>query len=107
LARGGRRGPTRNDTGALGRRPERDDRPRDHARGQHREAHLRALLPPEQFRLVWALRDAEERHGQAERLLVIRGLADELSQELPEHAAVIRAAVGRLLGEGTEVGEVA
>ncbi len=57
--------------------------------------------------MAWELRDAEERHGQAERLLVIRGLADDLSQELPEHAAVIRAAVGRLLGEGTEVGEVA
>ena len=74
---------------------------------QHRMAYLGGLLPPGQFRLVWELLDAEQRHGQAERLLAIRGLADGLSRELPEHAAVIRAAVGRLLGEGTEVGEVA
>ncbi len=74
---------------------------------QHRMAYLGALLPRGQFRLVWELLDAEQRHGQAEQLLAIRGLADGLSRQLPEHAAVIRAAVGRLLGEGTEVGEVA
>ena len=76
----------------------------------HRMACLGSLLPRGQFRLVWELLDAEQRRGQAERLLAIRGLADGLARQLPEHAAVIRAAVGRLLGEGTEgteVGEVA
>ena len=72
-----------------------------------RTAALGALLPRGQFRLVWELLDAEQRHGQAERLLAIRGLADELARALPAHAATIEAAVGRLLGEGTEVGEVA
>ena len=74
---------------------------------QHREAHLRALLPPEQFRLAWALRDAEERHGQAERLLAIHRLADELVRQLPAHEAPIRAAVRWLLREGVEVDESA
>ena len=32
-------------------------------------AHLRAVLPPAQFRLVWALLDAQERLGLAEQLL--------------------------------------
>jgi hypothetical protein len=36
---------------------------------RHRVAHLRAVLPPEQFRLVWALLDAQERLGLVERLL--------------------------------------
>jgi hypothetical protein len=73
---------------------------------RHRTAHLGTLLPRGHYRLVWELLDAEQRLGQAERLLVIRGLAGELSRQLPEHAAVIRAAVGRLLGEDTGVGEV-
>ena len=34
-----------------------------------RAAHLRVVLPPGQFRLVWALLDAQERLGLAERLL--------------------------------------
>jgi hypothetical protein len=73
----------------------------------HRMADLGALLPRGQFRLIWELLDAEQRHGQAERLLAIHGLAAGLARELPEHADAIRAAVGGLLGEGTEVGEVA
>jgi hypothetical protein len=72
-----------------------------------RMAHLGGLLPREQFRLVWELLDAEQRHGQAERLLAVHGVADDLARDLPEHAATIRAALRRLLGEGTEVGEVA
>ena len=36
---------------------------------RQRAARLRAVLPPEQFRLVWALLDAQERLGLAERLL--------------------------------------
>ena len=43
---------------------------------RHRVAHLRAVLPPEQFRLVWALLDAQERLGFAERLLAERAVAD-------------------------------
>ena len=72
----------------------------------HRMAQLGALLSHGQFRLVWELLDAEQQHGQAERLLALRGLADDLARELPEHTAVIRAAVGRLLGVGVEAGEV-
>ena len=69
----------------------------------HRMAYLGGLLPRGQFRLVWELLDAEQRRGQAERLLAIRGLADLLAGELPDHAAAIRAAAGQLLGEGSEV----
>ncbi len=39
---------------------------------RHRLAHLRAMLPLGQFRLVWALLDAQERLGLAERLLADR-----------------------------------
>ena len=60
---------------------------------------LRATLPPAQFRLVWALRDAEERHGVAGRLLVERQLVDGLARHLPEHAPAIRAAADHLLGD--------
>jgi hypothetical protein len=74
---------------------------------RHRMRRLGTLLPRGQVRLVWELLDAEQRHGQAERLLAIRSLAAELARALPEHAATIRTAVGRLLVEGTEVGEVA
>ena len=72
-----------------------------------RMAQLGSLLPRGQLRLVWELLDAEQRPGEAERLLTIRGLTDVLARELPEHAAVIRAAAERLLGEGSEVGESA
>ena len=67
---------------------------------QHRMAHLGALLPRGHYRLVWELLDAEQRHGQAERLLALGELARDLAHELPAHAATIRAAMGRLLGEG-------
>ena len=60
---------------------------------------LRATLPPDQFRLVWALRDAEERRGLAERRLAERQLVDELARHLPAHAAAIRAAADHLLQE--------
>ena len=44
---------------------------------RHRVAHLRAVLPPAQFRLVWALLDAQERLGLAEQLLAgHRAVAD-------------------------------
>ena len=39
---------------------------------RQRLAHLRATLPLGQFRLVWALLDAQERLGLAERLLTER-----------------------------------
>ena len=64
-----------------------------------RMAHLGTLLPRGQFRLLWELLDAEQRHGQAERLLAIQGLAVALARELPEHASTIEAAAGRRLGE--------
>jgi hypothetical protein len=38
-----------------------------------RAAQLREVLSPEQFRLAWELRDAEERLGLAERALAVRG----------------------------------
>ena len=65
-----------------------------------RAAHLRAVLPPALFRLAWALRDAEERHGLAERLLTQRRLVDDLLRALPAHAGTIRATARRHLGEG-------
>ena len=71
-----------------------------------RAAHLRASLSAEQFRLAWALLDAEQRRGQAERLLAIRLLTDALVRELPGHAATVRAAMTRLMRAGDEVGEV-
>ena len=71
-----------------------------------RMAHLGTLLPRGQLRLVWELLDAEQRHGQAERLLAIHLLTDALVRELPGHAATVRAAMRRLMGAGAEVGEV-
>ncbi len=47
-----------------------------------RRAHLRAILPPPLFRLVWALLDAQEQLGLADQILV-------------ERAAAIRAGAGR------------
>ena len=43
---------------------------------RHRVAHLRAVLPPAQFELVWALLDAQERLGLAERLLAEHAATD-------------------------------
>ncbi len=59
---------------------------------------LRATLPPDQFRLAWALRDAEERRGLVERQLAERQLVDGLARHLPVHAPAIRAAATHLLG---------
>jgi hypothetical protein len=62
-------------------------------------AALQTTLPPAQFKLVWALRDAEERHGLAERRLAERHLVDGLARHLPAHAAAIHAAATHLLDE--------
>lgn len=64
-----------------------------------RGAELRALLSPEQARLVWALWDAEQRLALAEQDLRARRLADALVRDLPEHATVIRARAARLLDD--------
>ena len=40
-----------------------------------RRAHLRAILPPPLFRLVWALLDAQEHLGLAEQMLLERAAA--------------------------------
>ena len=58
---------------------------------------LHATLSPAQFRLVWALREAEERHGLTERELAERQLVDGLARHLPAHAAAIRATAAHLL----------
>ena len=47
-----------------------------------RRAHLRAILPPPLFRLVWALLDAQERLGLADQILA-------------ERVAAIRSGAGR------------
>ena len=60
---------------------------------------LRAQLSPAQFRLAWALRDAEERRGLTERALAERQLVEGLARHLPAHAAAIRAAAAHLLEE--------
>jgi hypothetical protein len=59
---------------------------------------LRATLPPDQFRLAWALRDAEERRGLVERRLAERHLRDGLARHLPAHAPAIRATADHVLG---------
>ena len=51
---------------------------------------LRARLTPEDFRLVWELRDAVERLAVAERLLLDRRLADELVLHLPRFSAAMQ-----------------
>jgi hypothetical protein len=60
-------------------------------------AALRARLAPEDYRLVWSLRDAFERLALAERLLRDRRLADELARRLPSRSPVLRAMRRRLL----------
>jgi len=52
---------------------------------------LQASLPPEQFRLVWKLRDAVERLALAEEVLHEQHLLDSLIRHLPDCAATIRA----------------
>ena len=67
---------------------------------RHRMAHLHRILPPEQARLAWAVRDAEERLGLAARLLAEGRLVERLARRLPEHAATIRAEAHLLSGRG-------
>ena len=64
-----------------------------------RGAELRALLSPEQARLVWALWDAEQCLALAEHDLRARCLVDALVRALPEHATTIRARAARFLAE--------
>jgi hypothetical protein len=71
-----------------------------------RTAAVRALLPPEHRRLVWALQDAEERLALAERLLTQDALVDTLIRHMPEHAMVIRHVARQVLGN-PEVEETA
>src|SRR5207244_291776 len=52
-------------------------------------AMLRALLSPEQFRLVWSLQDAVERLGLAEGILREHRLIDGLARHLPDSATTI------------------
>jgi hypothetical protein len=64
-------------------------------------AALRGLLPSQHFRLVWALRDSEERRGLAERLLYERRLADGLARHLPLSQPAAREAVQHVLEDHT------
>ncbi len=63
-------------------------------------AALRARLTPEQFQLVWALRDAAECLATAELTLRDRQLADHLARELPARSAGLEAIRRGLLGDG-------
>ena len=63
---------------------------------------LRDTLPPEQFRLVWALRDAEERLELEERDVRERHLVEGLARRFPEHAPAIRVASRDLLEEDVD-----
>jgi hypothetical protein len=58
---------------------------------------LRAVLAPDQFKLVWSLRDAVERLALAEELLGERQMLDALARHLPASAYAIRAVTGHLL----------
>ena len=61
-------------------------------------AALRARLTPEQFRLVWALRDAAECLAAAEGLLRGRLLLAALARHLPGSSPALRAARRHVLG---------
>jgi hypothetical protein len=52
---------------------------------------LRGRLPPEQFRLVWLLRDAVERLGLAEEMAREEQLIGNLARHLPECSNAIHA----------------
>ncbi len=69
---------------------------------RHPMAHLDCILPPEQARLAWAVRDAEERLGLGQRLLAEDWLVERLARRLPEHAATIRSEAHRLSGREGE-----
>jgi hypothetical protein len=59
---------------------------------------LRARLPPEHFRLVWALRDTIERQAIAEELLRERRLVDVLARHLPATSPAMRAVSRHIVG---------
>lgn len=52
---------------------------------------LQSRLSPDQFRLVWSLRDAVERLALADEVLRERVLIDLLAQHLPDSERTIRA----------------
>jgi len=60
---------------------------------------LKARVKPEEFRLVWALRDAVERLAIAEEMARERQLIDGLAQHLPDAADTIEALGWHTLGE--------
>jgi hypothetical protein len=60
---------------------------------------LRGRLAPEEFRLVWALRDAVECRAVAEALLHDRRRAGRSARELPADPAALRALRRDLLGD--------
>jgi hypothetical protein len=60
---------------------------------------LQARLAPEQFRLVWALRDAVERLAIADDLLRRRRLADALARHLPPSAPALLAIRQQILAD--------
>jgi hypothetical protein len=66
---------------------------------------LQARLAPEEFRLVWALRDAVERLAVAEALLRERRLADELARLLPGCSAAMQAMRQHILGDEQAIDE--
>jgi hypothetical protein len=69
-------------------------------------AGLRARLTPEEFRQVWALRDAVERLALAEGLLRDRRLLDELEHHLPFRLPALRAMRRRYLADELAVDDV-
>jgi hypothetical protein len=71
-----------------------------------RRSRLRAMLPPELFRLVWELGDAEERLGLAERRLAERRVAHLLALHLPSELSAIGAMLDRHLGADPTGGDV-
>ena len=68
-------------------------------------AALRARLAPEDFRLVWSLRDAVERCALAEELLRDRWLADELTRHLPESSPALLLMRRHLIPDAPAVDE--
>ena len=60
---------------------------------------LRARLAPEEFRLVWALRDAAECRAVAEALLHDRRRAGRLARELAARSVALRTFRRDLLGD--------
>jgi hypothetical protein len=62
-------------------------------------AALRFTLSPEDFRLVWELRDAEETLGLAETGIRQRQLVDALAHHLPSAELAIRAAASHVIDE--------